>query len=62
METQLTDKLNLILQSMDNPEMRKELNLTNLRWLQRNIFIKNSKHPNFDDSNTLIGELIKLKT
>lgn len=60
METQLKNKLNLFFQSMDIPEMRKELNLTNLRWLQRNISIRNSKHPDYDESNILIGELIKI--
>ena len=35
-----------ILEEMDVPETRKNLNeLTNLRWLQRNLLIRNGNHP-----------------
>ena len=35
-----------ILNEMDVPETRKDLNkLSNLRWLQRNLLIRNGNHP-----------------
>jgi len=35
-----------ILNEMDVPETRKDLNkLSNLRWLQRNLLIQNGNHP-----------------
>ena len=35
-----------ILEEMEIPEMRKDINrLANLRWLQRNLLIRNRKHP-----------------
>ena len=35
-----------ILNEMDVPETRKNLNeLANLRWLQRNLLIRNGNHP-----------------
>ena len=35
-----------ILNEMDVPEARKNLNeLSNLRWLQRNLLIRNGNHP-----------------
>lgn len=41
----LIDELNDILHSMDLPEWRiNNLSANNLRWLQRNILVKNSSH------------------
>ena len=35
-----------ILNEMDIPDMRKDLNkIGNLRWLQRNLLIRNGNHP-----------------
>jgi len=35
-----------ILEEMNVPETRKDLNkLSNLRWLQRNLLIQNGNHP-----------------
>ena len=35
-----------ILNEMDVPDMRKDLNkIGNLRWLQRNLLIRNGNHP-----------------
>ena len=35
-----------MLNEMDVPETRKDLNkLSNLRWLQRNLLIRNGNHP-----------------
>ena len=36
----------VIIEDMDIPEMRKDLNkIGNLRWLQRNLLIRNGNHP-----------------
>ena len=32
------------IETMDLPEMRKELTPTNVRWLLRNIQVRHSKH------------------
>ena len=35
-----------ILEEMDIPEFRKHINVfNNLRWLSRNMLIRNNKHP-----------------
>jgi hypothetical protein len=35
---------------MDVPEMRRNLNdLGNVRWLLRNLFARNSNHPEFEN-------------
>jgi hypothetical protein len=39
--------LKAILDTMDVPEMRKDLTPHNLRWLGRNLAIRNSKHDSF---------------
>ena len=48
-----------ILNSMDIPEMRRDLNTTNLRWLLRNIRVRNSKNPMLGVAFTLIKKIIK---
>ena len=36
----------VIIEDMDIPEMRKDLNkLGNLRWLQHNLMVRNGNHP-----------------
>ena len=51
----LLENLQNILETMDVPEMRK----TDIRWLSRNLGIRNSNHPNFQDAMNLIKELLK---
>ena len=34
-----------VLNEMDLPAMRRELSVRNIRWLLRNIRVRNSKHP-----------------
>ena len=41
----------VIIEDMDIPEMRKDLNkLGNLRWLRHNLMIRNGNHPESDRS------------
>jgi len=54
METQLKELLN----NMDVPEKRKELNLQNLRWLGRNLAIQNRNHPDFPMAKQLLATLL----
>lgn len=51
------DKLALerILESMDVPPARKE----DLRWLSRNIAIRNWQHPQFNEATALISALLR---
>ena len=56
-----TIKLRSILQTMDVPEMRMEVNDSNLRWLMRNMAVKNSKHPDFEKAEDTIKFLLKNK-
>ena len=57
-QTQST--LKEILEGMDVPEMRKDVtNAANLRWLNRNIMIRNSEHPNAVQALVLAGRLIR---
>lgn len=48
-----------ILESMDVPEMRRELTKANLRWLGRNLAIRNGKHVKYAYARRLIVELLK---
>ena len=48
-----------ILEDMDVPEMRRELTKANLRWLGRNLAIRNGKHVNYFYARMLILELLK---
>ena len=50
-----------ILESMDVPEMRKDVtNNSNLRWLNRNIMIRNGEHPKAVTALVLAGRLIRV--
>ena len=44
-----------ILDEMDIPNMRREINRRNLQWLMRNIRIRNGKHPKIKE---VIEEII----
>lgn len=44
--------------TMDIPEMRREPTVDNLRWLNRNIAVRNSKHPDFETVENLLYTLL----
>ena len=49
-----------ILEEMDLPETRKNLNeSSNLRWLIRNMRVRNRKHPQCNEAFELIKNLMK---
>lgn len=52
------NKLNRILEllkDMDVPELRRG----DFQWLLRNLYIRNSKHPHYNEVMTLIKEQIR---
>jgi len=51
--------LGTILAQMDVPEQRKTLDTGNLRWLSRNLAIKNKDHPMFQVAQTLLRDILK---
>jgi len=51
-----------ILEEMDVPEMRKDIKrLANLRWLHRNLLIRNRKHPKAAEAIGIIKLLARVK-
>jgi len=50
--------LGTILAQMDVPKMRKAMTAENLRWLNRNLAIKNKSHPMFETAQTLLREIM----
>ena len=56
----LKNKLREALNAMDVPEGRKEPTVPNLRWLQRNLFIRNKEHKDFPFAVHLIGTLLTI--
>ncbi len=46
----MNQRLKEILDTMDIPELRK----TDIRWLNRNVWIRNSKHPDIEEALILI--------
>ena len=51
-----------ILEEMDVPDKRKNLNeLANLRWLQRNLLIRNGNHPRAVEVVEFIAEMARDK-
>ena len=51
--------LNTLLQPFDIPESRRELNKSNIRWLSRNLEIRNGDNPMFETAMGLIKWLLK---
>jgi hypothetical protein len=61
-ELQRTTQVLEILKEMDLPETRKNLNeLANLRWLQRNLLIRNGNHPKAVQVVEFIAEMARDK-
>ena len=52
----MKDKLREILDTMDIPEERK----TDLKWLRRNIWVRNQWHPQFIEAIDLIDNLLEV--
>lgn len=50
-----------ILDGMDVPAMRKELTTPNLRWLQRNLFIRNKDKDSFPSAVHFIATLLTMR-
>ena len=46
-----------VLNEMDLPVMRREINESNLRWMMRNIRVCNGDHPRIKE---VLGELRRL--
>ena len=51
--------LGTILAQMDVPEMRKDLTQPNLRWLSRNLAVRNEGHPMFSTAQILLTDILK---
>lgn len=48
-----------ILDTMDIPKMRKDVtDVSNLRWLSRNMFIRNIEHPRFVEASRMVDEAL----
>jgi len=53
-------QLQLILSSMDVPEIRQDLSrLANVRWLQRNLGVRNGGHPQLKECFAMLRLLAK---
>lgn len=52
-------ELIVLLEGMDVPKARMVMTDANLRWLNRNLFIRNSEHPSFSAAVKLIADLSK---
>tara|TARA_R110000824_G_scaffold3750_6_gene17869 strand:- start:1726 stop:1896 length:171 start_codon:yes stop_codon:yes gene_type:complete len=53
------NELNKALDTMDIPPFRKELTTSNVRWLLRNVRVRNSKHPRIADVVSALKRLAK---
>ena len=52
--------LTVLLEKMDVPNMRRDVTVaSNLRWLQRNLAVRNSQHPNMSAVRVLIRDLLR---
>ena len=54
-----TKELAEILATMDIPESRKELTTPNVRWLLRNLRVRNAQHTNIKETITALKEIAR---
>lgn len=53
-------RLREILDDMDVPPLRRDVQkIENLRWLLRNLFIRNMGHPDFTEAIQIIGNRLR---
>ena len=52
------DDLAKTIDTMDVPALRKELTTTNVRWLLRNLRVRNANHPHIVDVIDALKELV----
>lgn len=56
----MEQKLINLLNDMDVPELRKDFsNVANIRWLIRNLWIRNGDHPDIDEALILLTKIAK---
>ena len=55
-------ELGTILATMDLPEMRKKITFSNLRWLSRNMAIRNKNHPLFMAAKGIITSILRFSS
>lgn len=55
----IREELRFIIDDFDIPAMRRPLNKANLRWMGRNLQIKNGDHKDFARAKKLIKEILK---
>lgn len=54
-------RLESLLKHMDVPVNRSRVNFNNLRWLDRNLWIRNEGHPSYKEASSLIKQCLKDK-
>ena len=52
-------ELTEILTTMDIPASRENLTPTNVRWLLRNLRVRNGQHPDINEAITCLKELAR---
>jgi len=56
----MEDRLKFFLNTMDVPPLRRDVSKeANLRWLQRNLAVRNSEHPDFRPTMTLLRQALR---
>ena len=53
------DDIEKALDTMDVPLFRKELTTSNVRWLLRNLRIRNAQHPDIDEVIVALKEVAR---
>ena len=56
MKEELKEELEKLTRKMDIPVFRR----SSVPWLQRNMAIRNSEHPNFEKAKVLVLKLFKM--
>jgi hypothetical protein len=55
----ILDSIEVLIKTMDVPKMRRVMNESNVRWLSRNLLIRNSNHKHINEVMILIKYYLK---
>ena len=56
----MPERLRLLISTMDVPEGRKtNITVQDIRWLSRNLGVRNSQHPDFSEAMNIINSILR---
>lgn len=59
--TGIETEIERLIKNMNLPHFRKDCTLSNVKWLLKNMGVRNKEHPNFERAQELMLEWVRSK-